>query len=191
MTSIRWNRAKIAVDLEPRKHAASAKRRDVMIRITEQQARLLFGRKATKVNGGGEPEQKVRRPRLRKRREDLPENQAVRQIRDFLAVRGWLTIRQQVGTFRTMDAAGTFRFIRVGEKGAADWSAVLPARGEHRTAAHFFFFEVKARGKKPSTDQLFWMEKVRAMGFMADWFDGLSDGTRPFAPWYAGVFGVS
>lgn len=155
--------------------------------MSESQAALLFG----------EPSRQAapRKPRTQRRRELLPENILESQIKGFLESRGWLLIRQQVGTFvpyrmlagKEQINVRAVHPVRIGEKGAADWIAVRPAG---RGRAEFFFFECKAGGKKPKPEQREWLEKRAAVGLLAAWFDDFSsDWDTSFLPWYRARFG--
>jgi hypothetical protein len=76
--------------------------------------------------------------RTSRRREDQPENILERQIKDFLAWRGFINIRQHVGTFLPLRVAkqlqaGQITFeqalrnvVRIGEEGCADWWSARP-----------------------------------------------------------------
>jgi hypothetical protein len=123
-------------------------------------------------------------PREKKRREDLPENQVTKQCNDWLAVKGWTLTRQHSGLFSR--AGG--RPFPLGEKGLTDWRMERPVHpgGLRVNAAKFapFFqigyLEYKAPGKTPSDDQLNFMEKKRATGTPAMWFDSL----KALKKWY-------
>jgi hypothetical protein len=178
-----------------------------VLRVSESQLVLLEANLAR----GGEP---ARGPR---RREDLPENVLEAQIRDFLAWRGFISVRQHVGTFvpyrvlRQLQAgklapeqAGR-NVVRVGEEGAADWLSARPViepGGRARDGPHLwqgFFWEAKAPGKRPSPAQLEWIDKRRRCGFEAAWFNQFAARDRPspecepknshvFETWFTGYF---
>lgn len=58
------------------------------------------------------------------------------------------------------------RWVRLGTKGMSDLWGILKD-GRH------FECEVKAPGKKPTDDQLRWLDEVRAAGALAFWADSL------------------
>lgn len=144
-----------------------------MIRVTEAEAATLFGNlKRTYPS----------RPRVRRPKEEMPENILESQLLGFLKVRGWVLIRQQPGlwipyhVFQKKEAVA--RPIRMHEKGAADWLAIrISAVTGH---CDLFFLEVKAPGRKPEPDQEKWLRDRRAVGFLADFFDSL----ETFTFWY-------
>jgi len=74
----------------------------------------------------------------------LSENDVERACLDLLGLRGWYTIRLQVGLFRTLGERG--HMIRVGTPGLPDYVAV---HEKHRA----FFMETKAPGKRLSKEQ--------------------------------------
>lgn len=127
-----------------------------------------------------------KQPREKKRREDLPENQVTKQCVDWLNAKGWNVVRQQSGLFTR--PGGQAR-IRIGEPGTTDWRMerrIMP--GGHRidarkvaTICQLAYIELKAPGKAPSDEQLLFMERQRANGFPAMWFDSLKD----LKKWYA------
>jgi hypothetical protein len=63
----------------------------------------------------------------------MPENMLERQISDFLALRGFTTTRQHVGTFvpyrvggRLAPEAAARNIVRIGEEGMTDWWSARP-----------------------------------------------------------------
>jgi hypothetical protein len=70
-----------------------APRKDPMVRASKAQLNLL---EANLVRGGGQAPAVLRGAR---RPQDLPENVFERQITDFLAWRGFISVRQHVGLF--------------------------------------------------------------------------------------------
>jgi hypothetical protein len=40
---------------------------------------------------------------------------------------------------------------------------------------HGLFLELKSNGKKPSSDQLKWLERMKSVGYAAEWCDNLND----------------
>lgn len=132
-------------------------------------------------------------PRLKRRPEDLPENQLTRQVCDFLRAKGWTVTRQQSGLFcRPFDPASR---IRIGEPGCSDWRAerpVIPTGARRGSLAQYhqlFYFELKAPGKKPRPDQLAWLRAREATGTLARWFDAFNGGrSSDFVAWYRATF---
>jgi hypothetical protein len=152
-----------------------------------------------------------------RRREDMPENVLERQIVDFLAWCGFMSIRQHVGTFLPFRVvkqlqAGQITFeqalrnmVRIGEVGAADWWSARPIippggralDGPHPWAA--FSWEAKAPGKRPTDAQLAWIDRRRQVGLEAAWFNQFAVRDRPspvceprdshvFETWFSGYF---
>lgn len=161
-----------------------------MIRVTGNQAKLLFGSKPV-----GQ-----RKPRVQKRREDLPENQVEHQILDYLHLHGWIVERRHVGTFipyyhaieMTKGRPLNHRsVVRIGEKGEPDWFVFRRSLG-HTGASDLtsgdldaFWLETKAPGGRLSAEQAAWIAGRRALGFIAVWFDSFD----AFARWYADEWG--
>lgn len=150
-----------------------------MIRLTPEQARLVFGQKRAAAAPAA---------RVRRRKEELPENIVEQQICDFLRLKGWRLYRQHVGAYMPYGAAmQAFKdhrspgglLIRIGENGMPDWRAERPDAREIGLA-RVFHFETKAPGAKPSTDQLRWMRHANATGTSAEWFDSFDH----FHAWY-------
>jgi hypothetical protein len=152
-----------------------------------------------------------------RRRDQLPENVLEQQIRDFLAWRGFISIRQHVGTFLPLRVAkqlqtGQITFeqalrnvVSIGEQGTADWWSarpIIPPGGRALYGPHpwqAFYWEAKAPGKKPTDAQLAWMARRRQVGIEAAWFNQFSFKDRPapvveardshvFETWFLGYF---
>jgi hypothetical protein len=118
----------------------------------------------------------------RRRREDLPENQLEQQIRDFLAWRGFITLRLHVGLFvpyrvlkqvlagQLAPEAAARNVVTIGEEGMTDWWSARPLipTGSRALDGPWpwagFFWEAKAPGKRPSPVQLEWMARRRQVG---------------------------
>jgi hypothetical protein len=130
----------------------------------------------------------ARLPRPKRKREDLPENQLTAQVVRYLQALGWTVVRQNSGLFaRPYDPESR---IRIGEKGAADWFAYRPLRDAGRV--EFFFFELKAPGKKPRPEQVLWLGARMRTGTLAAWFDDFDfGGSASFVPWLRQHFGRS
>lgn len=163
-----------------------------MIRVTPSQLDLL----ETNLPGARADQAPVVITR-RRRREGLPENMLEKQVLDYLAWRGFVSTRQHVGTFVPLRLlreaqAGHLapeqiarNIMRVGEEGAADWWSARPAvptggctlDGPHRWVA--FFWECKAPSKKPSAQQLAWLDRRRQRGFETAWFSQFEAEDRP------------
>jgi hypothetical protein len=153
------------------------------LRVSESQARLLFGDRS---NG-------PRQARPRKRREDLPENQLISQLRGFLEIHGWTVTRQQVGLYvpyRLVAGSqqnGPIRPIYIGERGAADWRCEKPIipegkRPEQGVWPHWLFYlETKAPGGRIRPEQLAWARARQACGTPAV----ITDSLDAFREWYA------
>jgi hypothetical protein len=176
-----------------------------MVRASKAQLTLL---EANLSRGGDEASPILRATR---RREDLPENQLERQIRDFLNWRGFISVRQHVGLFIPFRVVkqlqqGQISFeqamrniVKLGEEGASDWWSarpIIPAGsraldGPHRWEA--FFWEAKSPGKRPTDAQLEWLSRRRQVGLEATWFNQfqLQDRQAPACePRDSHVFGV-
>jgi hypothetical protein len=163
-----------------------------VIRVSKAQLTLLEANLA-----GGRGEQGPAVIPARRRREDLPENQLEQQIRDFLSWRGYISVRQHVGTFLPFRVVkqlqhGQITFeqalrnvVRIGEEGAADWWSVRPiiAAGKRPLdgphPCSMFYWEAKAPGKRPTDAQLAWLEKRRQVGIEATWFNQFAAADRP------------
>ena len=161
-----------------------------MIRVSAAQFALFKAQQEGRTQTPGKVPAST--PRARRRRESMPENILEGQICDFLRLRNWHLIRQQVGTFvpyrmlMGKTAIEGVRPVRIGEKGAADWIAIRP----RADGADLFFFEAKAPGKKPRPEQLEWLRKRRAVGFVAEFFDDFDgDFDHSFLPLYLRNFG--
>jgi len=113
----------------------------------------------------------------------LKEKDVSEQIVRYLQALGWTVVRQQSGLF---SRPGSKSRIRIGEVGAADWYAVRSAYGRTlRLSSEFFYFELKAPGKKPSPEQLLWLDSKKRSGIPAEWFSGFNS----FREWYSGNWG--
>ena len=112
----------------------------------------------------------ARKPRIRKCREDLPENQLEQQCLDYARLVGLIPVRQHVGLFVPLEAAkrGVFRPVKIGTKGMCDWRFELP--GEGRVPFRFFEGEFKASGKYPTRDQYEYLGARCRQGVLAIWF---------------------
>lgn len=161
-----------------------------MIRVTDEQASLLFGRIPNRPD---KAKKRACRPK-----EELPENVLEAQIRQFLSVRRWVCIRQQVGTFvpfrvfaKSSEAPlENIHPVRIGRKGTADWIAVRPLLPAQPGRVEFFYWEAKGPGKTPKPFQRQWLEQQAACGFMTAWFDDYDgDWDTSFVPWYRARFG--
>lgn len=150
------------------------------VNLTEEQAGLLFGKRTTVP----------RKPREKKSKVTLPENQVEQQITDFLRAKGWTVTRRHVGVFVPYHVIKSGRapqgcMVRIGETGEADWECIRPdPLTDSAGAVNHFHLECKGPGKEPKPEQLDWMRKRKAQGFIAVWFDGLDT----FASWYRATF---
>jgi hypothetical protein len=185
-----------------------------MIRASKAQLELL---ERNLARGGDEAPPVLRTSR---RREDLPENQLERQITDFLAWRGFISVRQHIGLFVPFRVVkqlqqGQISFeqamrniVRLGEEGASDWWSarpIIPAGGRAQDGPHpwqAFYWEAKATGKRPTDAQLAWLDKRRQVGLEATWFNQFGFRDRPapvvdarespvFEVWFYGYFNSS
>ena len=138
-----------------------------MVRVTEDQARLLFGKQPAAL-----------KPRQQKPRAELPENQVEAQITGWLRAKGWIVERQQSGLWKQGE-----RFIRIGAVGRCDWCAIKCAA---TPLVRYFEFELKAPGRKPSAEQLAYMRGRRAAGLVAEWFDSFD----VFRAWFERTIGA-
>lgn len=113
------------------------------------------------------------------------------QIRDFLAWRGFISVRQHVGVFvpyrilRQSPASAARNIVRIGEEGAADWWSARPIIAPGGRACDgpwpwkAFFWEAKAPGRRPTAAQLAWIDRCRQLGFEATWFNQFQAQDRP------------
>lgn len=147
------------------------------LRLSADQAALFLG----KPKFGSKP---AAAPRVKKRKQDLPENQVERAITDFLRYRGWQIERQHVGTFVPFRVFAALRdakspedreralkysnIVRIGEKGKPDWSATLRLGGG---LYRFIEFEVKAPGAELRTEQWEYIRRARALKRDVFWWD--------------------
>ena len=91
-----------------------------MLRVSPIQYSLL------KANAEGKPVLRdPAAPRVKKRVEDLPENQLEALITDYLRHRGWIVTKQHAGFFKKW-IDGKLTGFTIGEKGQADWRAERP-----------------------------------------------------------------
>jgi hypothetical protein len=164
----------------------------LVIRISESQLTLL---QQNQAGARGEPAPAV--VPVRRRREDLPENQLESQIRGFLNWRGFVTLRLHVGAFLPLRFARQLHggqisleqalrnVVQINEQGAADWLSIRPTIRPSARAQdgpwpwEGFFWECKAPGKRPSPAQLAWLDKRRQCGFEAAWFNQFAAADRP------------
>lgn len=147
------------------------------IRVTTEQAKLLFGQPKPAAPG-------VRMPRTRKPKDELPENIVEDQITGYLGIHGWTVTRQQSGLFRNSEERGG-NWVRVGKKGESDWRCerlLPPRRNPHEIVSQveLFYLEVKGYGKEPNEKQLQLMHDRLAVGITAVWFDSFNE----FRHWY-------
>jgi hypothetical protein len=164
-----------------------------MVRVSKKQLSLLQANLAGAGGGNREPTVII----AARRRENLPENVLEQQIRDFLAWRGFITVRQHVGTFlpfrvvkQLQSSQITFEqamrnVVRIGEKGAADWWSARPIISPGGRAVddphpwQAVFWECKAPGKRPTDAQLAWIGRRRQVGLEATWFNQFAARDRP------------
>jgi hypothetical protein len=183
-----------------------------MLRVTPAQLSLL---EANLARAGGQASACT--PRGPRRREHLPENVLEAQIRDFLVWRGYVSIRQHVGTFvpfrvlkqlqcgQLAPEMASHNIVQIGEEGMTDWLSLRPMiepggralDGPWPWAA--FFWECKAPNKRPSPAQLEWIDRRRQCGFETVWFNQFAATGRPssecepreshvFETWFLGYF---
>jgi hypothetical protein len=163
------------------------------VRITESQLSLL----QENAERARKPWQERIAPRVKKRKEELPENILEKQILDFLQYRGWVVTRNQVGLYVSFREFAAVRAgqgagmkvipVRIGEKGMPDWRAqrIVPKTFK----VEQFYFETKGPGRKPSPEQIEWIRKANAVGFLATWFDDFDGFVDSFVFWYELRFG--
>jgi hypothetical protein len=126
----------------------------------------------------------------------LTEAQFTRQIKDLLAFRGYVLIRNHVGKFvpyrvameclerlsRGIAMEAVLRHLRANviaeaEEGTADWVAVHPIK---RT----IWIELKRPGEKPRPNQVHWLEyMIQVRQFLGGWWDSIDE----FRAWFAGL----
>jgi hypothetical protein len=85
----------------------------------------------------------------------------------YMGVRAW---RQNVGAV-SAEHNGRKRFVRFGERGAADVHGVLPG-------GRYIAVEVKKPGKKPTDAQLLWLRAIDAAGGLAFWASSVEEVQR-------------
>jgi len=167
------------------------------IRMSREQASLLFANQ----KGEEQKAKRVRGPRPKRKKEELPENIVEQQIKDFLFSRGFVSIRNHVGTFIPtgvivrliqsdvpLSKEQLFRcIIRIGHKGELDWRSVrrLNLRG-YMGAVQEIIWEAKAPGEKPTPEQAKELADLQALGVCAEWFDDFNDfpGPHSFFGWF-------
>lgn len=175
-----------------------------MSRVTLTEDQYALFRQNQRQAGSGAP-RKAGAPRVKKRKQDLPENIIECQIKTFLEMRGWQCLRLQAGTFAGLGPLIAaldkgllitremlYRsMVRIGEKGRADWLAMRPRRATgvdsliEMPMHQIFFFECKAPGKKPQPEQLAWLQAQEQTGTPTAWFDDFEgDWDTSFLPWY-------
>lgn len=132
----------------------------------------------------------------------LREADVATDIKKWLKVRRWHVQRLQSGVVNFgQNPDGSPRLRQLGRKGMADFVAwrpvnltVLQARlaygaglkldraGEPTTRGlvELFFYETKAPGRKPSEDQVTWLQHRRVEGFLAEYFDSV----EALVAWY-------
>ena len=84
-----------------------------MLRVSPEQYSLL------KRNAEGKPVLRVpgtKRARVKKRAEDLPENQLEKLVTDYLRHHGWICTKQHAGFFKRF-VGGKMTGFTIGEKG--------------------------------------------------------------------------
>lgn len=159
------------------------------IRITSDQAKLIFGKPLQRPPSAKAPQRKTKAEIAAQ-----PENQVVAQIKGYLEAKGWRVTRQQSGLFQRPDwgkaeADGGDRDrykgrIRIGTKGALDWvcTRAVGRINPHEQVGQRWYFELemKGAGKKPSDAQCEYMRRLHAEGITAVWFDNFSE----FRDWY-------
>jgi hypothetical protein len=184
-----------------------------LIYVSKAQLNLLKANLARAGNSADMPDE----PRTRRPKAWLPENILEQQIRDFLAWRGFISIRQHVGTFLPLRVVkqlqhGQISFeqalrniVRIGEEGTADWWSarpIIPPGGRALDGPHpwqAFCWEAKAPGKRPTPAQVAWIDKRRQVGIESAWFDQFAARDRPaeaceprdshvFETWFLGYF---
>lgn len=116
--------------------------------------------------------------RINRQRKPL-EKELAADIRQFLELRGWSVFRQQSGVFCR---PGNLKArITVGSRGIPDWRAERAVRIPNVPGAcQVLWYETKRAGEKPRPEQLLWLDRLRAGGAMAEWFDS----REKFTEWY-------
>jgi hypothetical protein len=163
-----------------------------VIRVSKSQLTLIERNLA-----GARSEQAPAVIPVRRRREDMPENMLERQIIDFLAWRGFITLRLHVGLFvpyrvlkqvlagQLAPEAAARNVATIGEEGMTDWWSARPIIPPGARALdgpwpwEAFFWEAKAPGKRPSPAQLEWLARRRQGGLEATWFNQFQAQDRP------------
>jgi len=160
-----------------------------MQRVSPEQYSLL------RRNAEGKPVLRVpgtKRARVKKRTEDLPENQLEKLVTDYLRHHGWTCTKQHAGFFKKF-VGGKMTGFTIGEKGQADWRAerpVIPPGSRLSKTSCFrvelFYFETKAPGKKPEAHQQLWLDRRQLTGITTGWFSSFDS----FVQWYRQRYGV-
>jgi hypothetical protein len=164
-----------------------------VIRVSPSQLKLL----ERNLERAADPADAPAEPRRRRPKAWLPENILERQITDFLAWRGFINVRQHIGTFLPLRVVkqlqhGEISFeqamrniVRISEEGAADWLSLrpmIPPGGRALDGPHpwqGFFWEAKAPGRRPTDAQLAWIDRRRQVGLEATWFNQFQAHDRP------------
>lgn len=138
-------------------------------------------------------------PAAPKKKRERPEHEVEEQIKKFLQSRGWVIVRNHVGTFvgvgrliAMLKAGKPIRMedmgplmVRIGEKGTADFKAERVLRGHGFAAVQQVYYEVKGPGEKPKPHQMDWLRTRAQLGFSAAWFDSFDgDSDTALLPWY-------
>ena len=138
-----------------------------MIVLSPKEAAQLTGKRVVK-----ESLTTMRKPRIQKRREELPENQLEQQCLDYARLLGLIPVRQHVGLFVPLEAAkrGVFRPVKIGTKGMCDWRFELPGWRLRQIEAEF-----KAPGEHPTREQIDYMRERCKQGVYAAWFNTFAE----------------
>jgi hypothetical protein len=184
-----------------------------MIRVSKAQLTLL----EQNLERAAGPADAPAEPRRRRPKAWMPENILEQQVKDYLAWRGFVSIRQHVGTFLPLRLVRQLEHgeisieqalrsvVRVGEEGASDWWSarpIIPPGGRALDGPHLwqgFFWECKGPGKRPTDAQLAWLDRRRQVGLESAWFNEFEARDRPssaveprdshvFEVWFSGYF---
>jgi hypothetical protein len=101
----------------------------------------------------------------------LSEASVTEQCIQFARIHGVFLRRQNTGAARSGD-----RFVHFGAPGQCDYTGIVTAvRGGVKTPGLHIEVEFKVTGKKPSPEQLAYIDLIRSKGGIAFYADGIDD----------------
>jgi hypothetical protein len=96
------------------------------------------------------------------------ESDVLKAVMDYLSAQGFVMFRRNTGAMKASHG-GKSRFIRFSQKGMADLWGVQKGTGRHIEC------EVKAPGKRPSPEQVAWLQQCIEIGCIAFWCEGVEE----------------